>query len=197
LKKLKTTGTYPLNTTDFIPSNKVDVDTALLEKVQSEDVKAEKKRAKEAREAKDNETSEGRQNTIEEANRIAKQLREKRKKDEKDEKHRLLLQRKEMAKERAKERKEERKRVKEEEKAALALAALEVPRQKGVCWDRSHCCWKVQLSAHGKKWHLLSSASSSVLAMLVCLLYTATAFVWSSKPKHPRCHFFPRADNSI
>jgi hypothetical protein len=48
-------------------------------------------------------------------------LREKRKKDEKDEKHRLLLQRKEMAKERAKEMKEERKRVKEEKKAALAL----------------------------------------------------------------------------
>jgi hypothetical protein len=57
-------------------------------------------------------------------------------------------------KERAKERKEERKRVKEEKKAALALAALEVPTNKGVCWDRSHSCWKVQLCAHGKTWHL-------------------------------------------
>ena len=64
LKKLKTTGTYPLNTTDFIPSNKVDVDMALLEKVQSEDMKAEMKRAKEAREAKKNETSEGKQHAI-------------------------------------------------------------------------------------------------------------------------------------
>jgi hypothetical protein len=40
-------------------SNKVDVDTALLKKVQSEDAKAEMKRAKEAREAKKNEASEG------------------------------------------------------------------------------------------------------------------------------------------
>jgi hypothetical protein len=46
-KKPKTTGTYPLNTTDFAKSNKVDVDTALLEEVQSEDVKAEMKRATE------------------------------------------------------------------------------------------------------------------------------------------------------
>ena len=61
-KKSKTTGTYPLNTTDFIPSNKVDVDTALLKKVQSEDVKAEMKRTKEAKEAKHIEASEGRQN---------------------------------------------------------------------------------------------------------------------------------------
>jgi hypothetical protein len=68
-KELKTTGTYPLNTTDFIPSNKVDVDKALLEKVKSEEVKAEMKRAKEAREAKKNEASrEGVQKQIEEAN---------------------------------------------------------------------------------------------------------------------------------
>jgi hypothetical protein len=46
-KRLYTTGTYPLNTTDFATSTKVDVDTALLEKVQSEEVKAEMKRAKE------------------------------------------------------------------------------------------------------------------------------------------------------
>jgi hypothetical protein len=130
------------------------VNTALLKKVQSEDVKAEMKRTKEAKEAKNIETREGRQNAIGEANLLAKQLREKRKKDEKDEKHRLLLQRKEMAKERAKEMKEERKRVKEEKKVADNLAALEVPTSKGVRWDRRHSCWKVQLSAHGKKGHL-------------------------------------------
>jgi hypothetical protein len=114
-------------------------------------------RAKETTEAKDIETREGMSKQIAEANFLAKQsreLKEKRTKDEKDEKHRLLLQRKEMAKERAKERKEERKRGEEEKKAALALAALEVPTNKGVCWDRSHSWWKVQLCAHRKTWHL-------------------------------------------
>jgi hypothetical protein len=52
------------------------------------------------------------------------------------------------------EAKVEAKRVKEEKKAALALAALEVPTSKGVLWDRNNSFWKVQLSAHGKKWHL-------------------------------------------
>jgi hypothetical protein len=51
-KKLKTTGTCPLNTTGFATTKKVDADTALLEEVQSEEVKAEVKGAKEAREAK-------------------------------------------------------------------------------------------------------------------------------------------------
>jgi hypothetical protein len=88
-KKLKTTGTYPLNTTDFIPSNKVDVDKALLEKAESEEVKPEKKRAKEAKEAKENEAREGVQKQIEEANLLGTELKEERKKDEE---HRLLLQ---------------------------------------------------------------------------------------------------------
>jgi hypothetical protein len=47
-----------------------------LEKVESEEVKAEKKRAKEAKEAKKNEASGGVQNAIEEANLLAKQLKE-------------------------------------------------------------------------------------------------------------------------
>jgi hypothetical protein len=50
--------------------------------------------------------------------------------------------------------KEERKRVKEEEKVALDLAALKVPKSKGVYWDRRRSRWRVQLSAHGKQWHL-------------------------------------------
>jgi hypothetical protein len=64
--------TPPL-TTDFAKSKskKVDVDTALLKKVQSEDMKAEMKRTKEAKEAKNIEASEGRQNAIGEANRLA------------------------------------------------------------------------------------------------------------------------------
>jgi hypothetical protein len=69
-------GTYPLNTTEFIPSNKVDVDTALLKKVQSEDVKAEMKRTKEAKEAKKNEAFHGVQKQIEEANLLGRELKE-------------------------------------------------------------------------------------------------------------------------
>jgi hypothetical protein len=143
--------TPPL-TADFTTSTKVDVDKSVLEGEtkgwydETEEEKAEKTRAKEAREAIKNaankEAREGRQNAIGEANLIAKQLREKREKDEKDEKQRK------------KDEKEERKRVKEEKKVANALAALEVPTSKGVRWDRRRSCWKVQLSAHGKKWHL-------------------------------------------
>jgi hypothetical protein len=55
------------------------------------------------------------------------------------------------AKEEAKKRAEERA---EEKKAALALAALEVPTSKGVGWQRNRSKWRVQLAAHGKKWHL-------------------------------------------
>jgi hypothetical protein len=83
-----TTGTYPLshvNTTDFAKSKKVDVDTALLEKVQSEEVK----------EAKENEAREGVQKQIEEANLIGSEAKKR-------------------AKERAKELKKERKGVKVE-----------------------------------------------------------------------------------
>ena len=75
-KKLKTTGTYPLNTTDFAKSNKVDVDKALLKKVQSEDVKTEMKRAKEASEAKKNEASATMQKQLEEANLLGGELKE-------------------------------------------------------------------------------------------------------------------------
>jgi hypothetical protein len=49
-KRHKTTGTYPISTTEFITGKKVDVDMDLLKKVESEGVKAEKKRAKEANE---------------------------------------------------------------------------------------------------------------------------------------------------
>jgi hypothetical protein len=109
-KKLKTTGTYPLNTTDFIPSNKVDVDKALLEKVKSEEVKAEKKRAKEAREAKNNEASEGMQKQIEEANLLGRESKEERK--------------------RAKEDAKEVERA-EKEKAALEITKQEPRREPG------------------------------------------------------------------
>jgi hypothetical protein len=130
------------------------VDKTLFEKdAAAKEEDAEKKMTKGEKKLTDwltadqfGEEREGVQKQIEEANRIERELKEKRKKDEKDEKHRLLLQRKEMAK--------ERKRLKEEKKVALALAALEVPKSKGVRWDRRHSCWKVQLSTHGKKWHL-------------------------------------------
>jgi hypothetical protein len=59
---------YPLNTTDFITSKEADVDMDLLKKVESEELKAEKKRAKEAREANKCEESEVQQKAIEEAN---------------------------------------------------------------------------------------------------------------------------------
>jgi hypothetical protein len=90
-KELNTTGTYHLNTTDFATSKKVDVGTtpALLEKVQSEEVKTEMKRAKEAKEANRCEGSEVQQKAIAEANLLQKESREERKKDEE---HRLLLQ---------------------------------------------------------------------------------------------------------
>jgi hypothetical protein len=78
-KRRKTTGTTPLNTTDFIPINKVDVDKALLEKVESEEVKAEKKRAKEAKEVNRCEEREGVPKGIEEANLLGRKLKEERK----------------------------------------------------------------------------------------------------------------------
>jgi hypothetical protein len=42
---------------------------------------------------------------------------------------------------------------------------------------------------------LLKSASSSAVAIPSCLLYSAKAFVWSPKPKHPRCLFYPLITN--
>ena len=42
----------------------------------------------------------------------------------------------------------------EEKKVALTLAALEVPKSKGVYWDRRRSCWTVSLATHGKNWHL-------------------------------------------
>jgi hypothetical protein len=51
------------------------VDTALLEKVQSEEVKAEMKRTKEVKEAKENEAREGVQKQIEEANLIGSEAK--------------------------------------------------------------------------------------------------------------------------
>jgi hypothetical protein len=42
----------------------------------------------------------------------------------------------------------------EEKKVALTLAALEVPKSKGVGWDRKRSKWQVQVAAHGKIWHL-------------------------------------------
>jgi hypothetical protein len=116
-KRHKATGTtpltQPLNTTDFNPSNKVDVDKTLLEKEESEEVKAEKKRAKEATEAQRCEAREGMPKAIEEANLIGRKSKE------------LGLQ------EQSKRAKEEAKRAKVEAKRAkkkvLALACLAAP----------------------------------------------------------------------
>jgi membrane protein involved in colicin uptake len=115
-KRHKTTGIYPLNTTDFITSNKVGVDMDLLKKVESEELKAEKKMAKEAREANRCEESEVQQKAIEDANLLARESREERKRANEvkvDAKVDAKKRAKEMAKERA-----------EGKKVALALAAL-------------------------------------------------------------------------
>jgi hypothetical protein len=150
-KELKTTGTYPLNTTDFIPSNKVDVDKALLEKVKSEEVKAEMKRAKEARarerEAKKNEAREGVRKQIEEANLLAKESKEERKRA-KVEANGV----KEEAKKRAKDTK---KRLKEEvSRAKKEKARLEIPKSKGVTWNKRSSKWEVIFCFDGKRRHL-------------------------------------------
>ena len=59
---------------------------------------------------------------------------------------------------RAKEEKEEeRKRAKDAKAAMRAVkdkAALEITKSKGVNWNKRNSCWIVQLSAHGKNWHL-------------------------------------------
>jgi hypothetical protein len=65
---------------DFNPSNKVDVDRALLEKEESEEVKAERKRAKEATEAQRREARAGMSKSIEEANLIGRKSKEEAKK---------------------------------------------------------------------------------------------------------------------
>jgi hypothetical protein len=70
-----------------------------------------------------------------------------RRREEREERKRVKVEAKEKAKAKAKE-------LKEEKKVALALAALEVPTSKGVCWDRGTSSWRVKLSAHGTSWHL-------------------------------------------
>ena len=130
-KKLKTTGTYPLNTTDFIPSNKVDVDTALLKKVQSEDVKAEMKRTKEAKEAKNIEASEGRQNAIGEANAIGNAIRNRIAQDAKDAKAAM----------------------KAEKQEKVALEMQKIPKSRGVGWVKKRGKWQVVLNLDGKRIH--------------------------------------------
>ena len=59
---------------------------------------------------------------------------------------------------RAKEAKEEakaRKKVEQEEhRAAMALAALEIPKSMGVGWNRKNCKWEVQFMSNGKNRHL-------------------------------------------
>jgi hypothetical protein len=129
LKELKTTGTYPLNATDFAKSNKVDVDKALLEKVESEEVKAEKKRAKEAREAKKNEKSEGRQNAIGEANAIGNAIRNRIAQDAKDAKAAM----------------------KAEKQEKVALEMQKIPKSRGVGWVKKRGKWHVMLTLDGKR----------------------------------------------
>jgi hypothetical protein len=177
-KRHKTTGTYPINTTEIITSKKVDVDMDLLKKVESEGVKAEKKRAKEANEANRRiciyrcEGSEVQQKAIEieEANLLGRESKEERK--------RVKVEVKVEAKERAKELKEERKRVKveakveakkrakerakelkEEKKVALALAALTVPtpvcqRVNGLAGIEGAPSGKCNYRPTEKNWHL-------------------------------------------
>jgi hypothetical protein len=87
---------------------------------------------------------------IEEANLLERELKEERKRAKVEAKKRA----KEVEVEAKKRAKEKARELKEEAKVALALAALEVPTSKGVRWNRRESCWKVQLSAHGKQWHL-------------------------------------------
>jgi hypothetical protein len=59
------------------------------------------------------------------------------------------------AKKRAKEREKEMAReLEEEKKVADNLAALKVPKSKGVRWDKGRSRWQVQLSAHRRQWQL-------------------------------------------
>jgi membrane protein involved in colicin uptake len=145
-KRHKTTGIYPLNTTDFITSKKVDVDMDLLKKVESEELKAEKKMAKEAREANRCEESEVQQKAIEEANLLGRESKEKRKEESKRVKE---------AKKRAK--KEERKRAKDAKatmRAENEKAALEITKSKGVFLRKRTSKWEVAFWFDGKKRHL-------------------------------------------
>ena len=83
----------------------------------------------------------------------------------KEEKKEEKKRERERVKEEKTEKKETKKRARpyvtltEEKKAALALAALGATRgakeqHRGVGWDRKHFKWQVQLSGHGKDWHL-------------------------------------------
>jgi hypothetical protein len=92
----------------------------------------EKTRAKEAREAKKYEANK-------EANRV------------KVEANRVEVEAKEEAKKRAKEAKARKKAEQEEHRAAMALAALEIPKSTGAGWNRKNCKWEVQFVFNGKK----------------------------------------------
>jgi hypothetical protein len=105
-----------------------------LKKVESEEVKAEKKRAKEGKEANGCEMSEVVQKQLEEANLLLGSETKKRAKELKEEAKELKEERKRVEVEAKVEAKEQRaKELKEGgEGVALALAALEVPTSKGA-----------------------------------------------------------------
>jgi hypothetical protein len=84
---------------------------------ESEEEEVEKTRAKEAREAKKYEANK-------EANRV------------KVEANRVEVEAKEEAKKRAKEAKARKKAEQEEHRAAVVLAALEIPKSTGAGWNR-------------------------------------------------------------
>jgi colicin import membrane protein len=130
-KRHKTTGTTPLNTTDFIPSNKVDVDKASLEKVESEEVKAEKKRAKEAKEANTCEEREGAQKAIEEANLLGRKSKEETKKRAKEAKEEAKKEAKEEAKKRAKDAKATMQAEKEKEEGGIGPSSTSDSKEHG------------------------------------------------------------------
>jgi hypothetical protein len=105
----------------------------------------EKTRAKDAREAKQYEAREVMQKQIKEADLLAKRLKE-----PKEERKRVKVEAK-GAKKRAKEIEKVRA---EEKKVADALEVLKAPTSKGVGWERRRSKWRVQLTAHGRQWHL-------------------------------------------